>query len=133
MPKIVHIAIKVDDLEKATKFYTEVFGFQHVGTARNGQHVSRHLSDGHIDVALMQYDSEEAAEATLAGRGPCIHHWGIEVDDRAGYDAKIREHGGEILSKPSANALKFRAPDGTLAEIVNPGNFGKTVVPLSNG
>ena len=26
MPRIVHIAIKVDDLEKATKFYEEVFG-----------------------------------------------------------------------------------------------------------
>src|SRR5262249_18827301 len=28
MPRIVHIAIKVDDLEKATKFYEEVFGFR---------------------------------------------------------------------------------------------------------
>ena len=27
MPRIVHIAIKVNDLEKATKFYEEVFGF----------------------------------------------------------------------------------------------------------
>jgi catechol 2,3-dioxygenase-like lactoylglutathione lyase family enzyme len=28
MPRIVHIAIKVEDLEKATKFYEEVFGFR---------------------------------------------------------------------------------------------------------
>ena len=28
MPRIVHIAIKVDDLEKATKFYEEVFDFR---------------------------------------------------------------------------------------------------------
>ena len=27
MPRIAHIAIKVDNLEKATMFYEEVFGF----------------------------------------------------------------------------------------------------------
>src|SRR4029077_16547947 len=32
MPRIVHIAIKVDDLEKATKFYEEVFGFRQTST-----------------------------------------------------------------------------------------------------
>jgi catechol 2,3-dioxygenase-like lactoylglutathione lyase family enzyme len=32
MPRIVHIAIKVDDLEKATKFYEEVFGFRWHGS-----------------------------------------------------------------------------------------------------
>ena len=132
MPRIVHIAIKVPDLESATRFYMEVFDFKHVGTERNGQHVSRHLTDGYMDLALMQYDSEDAAEATLAGRGPCIHHWGIEVDDRDRFDARIREHGGEILSKSSANALKFRAPDGTLAEIVRAGNFSQGTVPLAS-
>ena len=30
---------------------------------------------------------------------------------------------GEVLSKPQANALKFRAPDGTVAEIVSGGGF----------
>jgi catechol 2,3-dioxygenase-like lactoylglutathione lyase family enzyme len=32
MPRIVHIAIKVDDLEKATKFYEEVFRFRQTST-----------------------------------------------------------------------------------------------------
>ena len=32
MPRIVRIAIKVDDLEKATKFYEEVFGFRQTST-----------------------------------------------------------------------------------------------------
>ena len=41
MPRIVHIAIKVDDLEKATKFYEDVFGFRkpaqdtHVGMSHD--------------------------------------------------------------------------------------------------
>jgi len=78
MPRIVHIAIKVEDLEKATKFYEEVFGFRQTSTGYARGHVSRHLTDGNIDLALMVYDSEDVAEAKLSGSGPCIHHWGIE-------------------------------------------------------
>jgi len=68
MARIVHLALKVDNLDQATKFYEDVFGFRHVKTARNGQHVSRHMTDGNIDLALMVYDSEDAHEATLAGQ-----------------------------------------------------------------
>jgi lactoylglutathione lyase len=123
--RIAHVAIKVMDLEKATKFYENVFGFRQVSTARNHQHISRHMTDGETDLALMIYDGEDAAEAQLAGPGPCIHHWGLEVEDRAAFADTIAKHGGKVLSKPEANALKFRAPDGTLAEIVARGAFHK--------
>jgi lactoylglutathione lyase len=123
MARIVHLAIKVQDLEGATKFYEDVFGFKQVKTKRNGEHVSRHMTDGNIDLALMIYDSEDAKEAQLAGPGPRLHHWGIEVDDKAGFAEKIKAHGGTILSKPEAGALKFRAPDGTIAEIVAKGRY----------
>ena len=65
------LALKVQDLEKATKFYENVFGFKTVSTDHSREHISRHKNTG-----------------------------------------------SEILSKPGAGALKFRAPDGTLAEIV---------------
>jgi lactoylglutathione lyase len=120
MPRIVHIAIKVDDLEKATKFYEDVFGFRQTGTGYARGHVSRHLTDGNIDLALMVYDSEDVEEARLSGPGPCIHHWGIEVEDRDSYVAKIKASGGTIISEPGEGALIFRAPDGTVAEIVGP-------------
>ena len=123
IPRIVHIAIKVENLEAATKFYEDVFGFQQVATERNDQHVSRHMTDGYIDLALMIYDSENAPEAQLAGKGPCIHHIGIEVDDRQNYQEKIKASGGIILSKPGAGALKYRSPDGTIAEIVAAGRY----------
>ena len=125
MPRIVHLAIKVEDLEQATKFYEDVFGFQQLSTNRNGQHVSRHMTDGYIDLALMVYDSENAPEAQLSGKGPCIHHFGIEVDDRESYEEKIKANGGKILSPPGAGALKFRSPDGTVAEIVVAGRYEK--------
>ena len=123
MARIVHLAIKVDDLDKATKFYEEVFGFKHIKTGRNGQHISRHMSDGNLDLALMIYDSETSPEAQLAGPGPRLHHFGIEVDDREDYVKKIKEYGGTILSQEEAGALKFRAPDGTIAEVVHRGRY----------
>jgi hypothetical protein len=43
-------------------------------------------------------------------------HWGIEVEDRDSYVAKIKANGGTIISEPGEGALKFRAPDGTVAE-----------------
>ncbi len=125
--RIAHVAIKVMDLEKATRFYEDVFGFRQVSTSRNHQHISRHMTDGETDLALMIYDGEDAAEAQLAGPGPRIHHWGLEVDDRGAFADAITRHGGEVLSKPEANALKFRAPDGTVAEIVSRGAFQKDI------
>jgi len=126
--RIVHVAMKVPDLEKATKFYENVFGFKQVSTERNRQHISRHMTDGETDLALMVYDSESADEAQWAGAGPRIHHWGLEVTDQEAFAETIRQHGGQILSKPGAGALKFRAPDGNVAEIVTAGRYEKAKV-----
>src|SRR5262249_40366553 len=123
MPRIVNIAIKVDDLEKATKFYDDVFAFRQTGTQNSRGHVSRHLTNGNSDLARVVDDGEEVADPQLSGPGPCIHHWGIEVEDRDSYVAKIRASGGTIISEPGEGALKFRAPDGTVAEIVGAGRY----------
>ena len=125
MPRIVHLALKVENLEQATKFYEDVFGFRQTKTGYARGHTSRHMTDGNIDLALMVYDSEDEEEAQLSGPGPCIHHWGIEVEDRDGYIAKIKANGGTIISDPDEGALKFRAPDGTVAEIVAAGRYKK--------
>ncbi len=123
MARINHVALKVTDLDKATAFYENVFGFRQVGTGRSRGHISRHLTDGYVDLALMVYDSEEDEEAKLVCEGPAIHHFGIAVEDRADILAKIEEFGGTILSKPDAGTVKFRSPDGTIAEIADPGRY----------
>ena len=59
--------------------------------------------------------------STPAAGGPL----GGAATGGAAFAETIKQHGGQILSKPEANALKFRAPDGTVAEIVTPGSFEK--------
>jgi lactoylglutathione lyase len=117
MARIVHIAVKVDDLEKATEFYEKSFGFVEVQTGQVRDHTSRHLTDGAIDLALIQYESEDSAEARASGLGPCIHHFGIEVDDMNTSAAELAKYGCEIISAPGIIPIKFRAPGGTVAEI----------------
>jgi lactoylglutathione lyase len=128
-PRINHVALKVADLEAATRFYENVFGFRQVKTGRSRGHISRHLTDGYVDLALMLYDSENDPEAKLVGPGPAIHHFGVAVADRQAVLDRIRANGGEILSDPDSDpdggTVKFRAPDGTIAEIADPGRYDK--------
>ena len=125
MPRINHIALKVADLETATKFYEKVYGFRQVKTGRSRGHVSRHMTDGYIDLALMVYDSEDDPEAKLVGPGPAIHHFGIEVEDTEAFIARIEANGGTILENEPGDAIKYRAPDGTDSEIVEVGRYEK--------
>jgi lactoylglutathione lyase len=125
MSRIVHIALKVEDLDKASQFYEKVFGFVPTETSKVRDHTSRHLSDGAMDLALIKYDSEESAESKASGQGPCIHHFAIEVDDMGKSLAEIRRFGCEIISDPGVVPIKFRAPGGTVAEIVPKGRFEK--------
>ncbi len=129
MPKITHLSLKVADLETTSRFYETVFGFRHVNTlhrkGERGAHVSRHLTDGTMDLTLMQYEHEDADEADFSGPAPCIHHFGIEVDDVDAFAAALTAAGGEILSAPGKLPVKFRAPGGPVAEIVPRGRYRK--------
>ena len=126
MSRIVHLALKVDDLERTTQFYREVFGFSEMSTDRVRDHTSRHLSDGTIDLALIQYDAgTQSAESRAAGEGPCIHHFAVEVADLAGAEKRIRALGCEIISDPGVVPVKFRSPGGIVCEIVPQGRYKK--------
>jgi len=119
MNRIVHLALKVENLEKATDFYEKVFGFKEVETRKTRDHISRHMTDGQLDFTLMKYDEgTRSAESQAAGEKPCIHHFAIEVDDVAGCTAGLKKYGCEIISDPGVIPVKFRAPDGIVAEIV---------------
>lgn len=126
MSRIVHIALKVDDLERTSRFYETVFGFRPTATQKVRDHTSRHLTDGIMDFTLIKYDAEESAESLAAGAGPCIHHFAIEVDDMEKYLAEIEKFGCEIISDPGVIPIKFRAPGGTIAEIVPVGRYKRS-------
>ena len=126
MSRIVHLALKVEDLERTTEFYRKVFGFKEMNTAKVRDHTSRHLSDGVLDVALIKYDAgTESAESRAAGEGPCIHHFAVEVDNVRAATKQVQAYGCEIISDPGVIPVKFRAPGGTVCELVPKGRYQK--------
>jgi lactoylglutathione lyase len=128
MNRIVHLALKVEDLEKTTDFYQKVFGFREVETRKTRDHLSRHLTDGALDFTLIKYDADtQSAESKAAGEGPCIHHFAIEVDDIESYWKTLEGYGCQMISDPGIIPVKFRAPGGTVAELVPKGRYKKLV------
>src|ERR1700748_635084 len=124
MNRIVHISLKVDDVQRTGDFYHDVFGFLDCETRKTRDHLSRHMSDGDIDFTLMKYDAgTQSAESKAAGDGPCIHHFAIEVEDIERATADIKARGGKVVSAPGVIPVKFRAPGGTVAELVPIGRY----------
>ena len=125
MPRIAHIAVKVEDIEQSAQFYEKALGFVPTGKSRSENRSRGSFSDGEINLTLLRYDSEDTALAQVSGRGSCIHHFAIEVEDMAKYVEQIRAFGCEILGDPNKAPVKFRAPGGTIAEIVPVGRYRK--------
>ncbi len=126
-PRIVHLSLRVRDLEASTRFYRHVFGFRHLGDTKSRDHLSRHLTDGLIDLALMEYPEDRArSDHPLPGAVPGIHHFGIAVDDLDVWSRRVEEAGGRVLTPSGEVPVKFRDPDGTICELVPFGRYQVT-------
>ena len=124
MSRIVHLSLKVDDFEKTGDFYQKMFNFQDAGTKKTRGDTSRHMTDGEMDFTLLNYDvGVTSPESTAAGAAPCIHHFGIEVEDLQKATDEIQSNGCVVVSESGVIPVKFRAPGGTIAELVEIGRY----------
>jgi catechol 2,3-dioxygenase-like lactoylglutathione lyase family enzyme len=124
MPRISHIALKVDEVDELADFYEKTFGFIGKGKSKSPDRLRRRVDDGAIDLTFLKYDDDGSAMAQAAGQKPCIHHFAIEVDDLPKYVSKVKEYGCEILSDPNMAPVKFRIPGGgPIMEIVPVGRY----------
>jgi len=77
----------------------------------------------------MQVTTEADSPGTLsrmaAGEKPCIHHFAVEVEDLEKSTADLKSYGCEIVSDPGVIPVKFRAPDGIVAELVPANRYKK--------
>src|SRR5262245_26914858 len=125
IPKIDHIAVKVDDLDEVERFYETVFGFKSRGRSRSPERNRATVNNGEMDLIFLKYDSEEVEMAKAVGDGPAIHHFAIVVDNMEEYAQKIIDFGCEVLTPdPKSVPFKFRMPGGPIAEII-PTNRGR--------
>jgi catechol 2,3-dioxygenase-like lactoylglutathione lyase family enzyme len=116
--KLRHLAISVPDKEKAAKFYEETFGFERVSHSR----VATRLSDGVMNITLLQFETEEDAGDERGKHFVGLHHFGIWVNDIDSMKGAIEANGGKYHHGPTAHVPenaehKFHDPNGIVFDI----------------
>jgi catechol 2,3-dioxygenase-like lactoylglutathione lyase family enzyme len=129
--KLRHIAIATDDPDRTAQFYIDTFEFVRVRSL-NGRWGHGHmLSDGTMNLAILQFATDEAAgvERGVGFRG--LHHVGFEVDDvegtaervlAAGYRARtdIDDALGVSHDSRVKYEFKYEGPDGVVFDLSQP-------------
>ena len=97
MARLRHFAVVVRDLEKAAKFYQEVFDLKRVGDETLDFAAAIYLSDGVINLALLNYKGSRGSGLSDAKNFVGAHHFGFQVDDIAATQKKIEALGGKFF------------------------------------
>lgn len=129
MAKLRHIAITVPDPKKAAEFYMKVFGMKKVGETDWANARGVYLSDGTINLALLNYKTEEAAGEWRGRDFVGVHHFGFWVDDVAATRKAMEAAGARYwMGEPAKGGgfyeIKYRDPDGVVVDITANGWAG---------
>lgn len=141
MGKLRHIAISVPDPWKAADFFMEAFGLEKVGETDSTLARGVYLSDGIINLALLDYKTDEAAGEDRGKDFVGLHHIGFWVDDVEAAGKAIEEAGGKYYMGEVAkmsNAfyeVKYRDPLNVVIDITENGWGGasKDATPVAAG
>ena len=122
MARLRHIALVVKDLERSADFYAEAFGMQRSAMTEGPTARRIYLSDGTVNLALLQYKGEEGSGLKDADAFVGAHHFGFQVDDLGTARTAIEGAGGKFffdLGKEGEEGFerKFKDPDGIIFDI----------------
>jgi catechol 2,3-dioxygenase-like lactoylglutathione lyase family enzyme len=126
MARIRHIALVVKDLEKTANFYQKALGLSRSEISEGPTARRIFMSDGEVNLALLQYKSEVGSGLKDPQDFVGIHHIGFQVDDLKEQQAAIEAAGGEFffdLGKEEDEGFerKFRDPNGIIFDINHKG------------
>src|SRR6476661_5588595 len=80
MARIRHIAIQTQDEEATKDFYVENFGLEVVQKLQNERISGYFLTDGHINVAVLNFKNDALAGTERGTGWSGIHHIGFQVE-----------------------------------------------------
>ncbi|HEY6334440.1 MAG TPA: VOC family protein [Alphaproteobacteria bacterium] len=130
MARLRHFAIVVRDLEKAARFYEDVFDLKRVGREDLDFASGIYLSDGVINLALLKYRGKRGSGLEDAESFVGAHHFGFQVDDMAATQKRIEAAGGTFFfdlgndQEKENFERKFKDPDGIIFDISRKGWLG---------
>ncbi|HUZ73549.1 MAG TPA: VOC family protein [Stellaceae bacterium] len=130
MAKLRHFAIVVRDLERAARFYEQVFDLKRVGRDDLAIGSGVYLSDGVVNLALLQYKSAAAAGVDSLDDLVGAHHFGFKVENLEATQRRIEAAGGRFFfdlgkTRDDVNfERKFKDPEGIIFDISEKGWLG---------
>jgi catechol 2,3-dioxygenase-like lactoylglutathione lyase family enzyme len=137
MAKLTHIALSTQDVEGTARFYIEVFGMKELGKIDDPGTRGCFLTDGHVNLAILNFKNDRAAGAER-GRGfSGIHHMGFQVESLEDIAGKLaaagsarRDDVNEALGVGPGHAahgnveVKYSGPDGVMLDVSATGWIG---------
>jgi methylmalonyl-CoA/ethylmalonyl-CoA epimerase len=112
LTRIDHIAIAVQNIGDALKFFEDALGVQldHTALEEGGRTKVAFMPVGQSEVELVEpQDSESGLAKFIAKRGEGIHHICFEVDDIEAALARLKEHGAQLIDEtPRTNTKGMR-------------------------
>ena len=124
--QINHVAVVVEDMEKALSFWRDALGMELHGLrevpAEKSQVAFLPLSGSEVE--LVKPTTEDSGIAKyLAKRGPGMHHICLEVDDIEGMLSQLKSKGVRLINEESRLAADgkryaFIHPESTFGVLV---------------
>jgi catechol 2,3-dioxygenase-like lactoylglutathione lyase family enzyme len=125
-----HVGQCTNDLDRATRFYVELLGFEVerelqipdeyagplMGVEPPVDLTARYLRHGDLLLELMSFAHLEERPPRVLNE-PGLTHLSVSVDDFEGTVERVESYGGEVLIR-LPNAVMIRDPDGQRLEIL---------------
>ncbi len=143
MAKIKHIAISTQDVDKTARFYIDVFGMKEIAKLNGPNASGYYLSDGDINVAILNFKNDQVAGAERGKEWSGIHHIGFQVESLEEIAEKLASAGSRPMDDVNralgvgmggprhANVeVKYGGPDGVMIDVSQTGWAGTSpIVP----
>ncbi len=121
--KILHAMIRVKDIDKSMKFYTELLGLKKTHEIKLEDSILHFLKgeDSDFEIELTQ-NFENPENGYINGNA--FGHFAVETKDMAEFDKKIKDFGIEYLYEPfvmseaDSKIAFIKDPDGNEIEII---------------
>ena len=138
MAKIKHIALSTQDPDATAKFYMDVFGMKEIGRINNPNTTGYYLSDGDLNVAILNFKNDAVAGAERGKGFSGIHHIGFQVDSLeaiaerlSAAGSKRRDDVNEALGVGKGEhkynvEVKYNGPDNVMLDVSETGWVGSS-------
>ena len=126
MARIRHIALVVKDLEATAEFYQKALGLTRSEISEGPTARRIYMSDGEVNLALLQYKSETGSGLKDPQNFVGIHHFGFQLENLKEGQAAIEAAGGEFffdLGEEGDDGFerKFKDPNGIIFDVNDQG------------